>query len=132
MQYLNSSNYVSFCPWRRCQIDIKCVFYRLELGGTQGNGILKIFKRINEIHQRIEPKKWMKKMWSFVKLSCLLPELCSSKRHVLHFLLITANNQSNYGQNPYVHLEDLIEFFQIMVSLIDFELTVREKLRIEI
>ena len=60
----------------------KCVFYRAEHAKRRGipwNWILKDLKCRNEIYQWIELKQKMKKIWSFVYLSCLLPKLWSLK-----------------------------------------------------
>ena len=57
-----------------------CAFYRSELTGKWGpHGTeIKFLKFKTEIYQRIELKKQMRKMGSFVQL-CLLPELWSLK-----------------------------------------------------
>ena len=54
----------------------------------------------------------------------------SKMAHFLYFLLMAANNQSQFGQNIREHLKDFIEFFQKMAWLLDFGDKVREILRV--
>ena len=54
----------------------------------------------------------------------------SKMAYFLHFLLMTAKDLSQSGQNVKVNLKDRNGFFQKMVSLIGFGLTVSEIFRI--
>ena len=56
----------------------------------------------------------------------------SKMAQFLCFLLMTAKNQSQFGQNTYTHLNDLTEFFQKTVWLIGFEITICNILTVEI
>ena len=40
--------------------------------------------------------------------------------HFLYFLLMAAKNQSSFGQNIYVHLNDLVKFFHKMLWIVGF------------
>ena len=54
---------------------------------------------------------------------CLLPELLKCQKWLfLYFLLMSANNQSQFGENNYVHLKDLIRSFRKCYGLLDSEL----------
>ena len=61
----------------------------------------------------------MRYMGSYVYLSRLLLELWSLKCH-LHFVLMIAKNQWQFGQNISVHLKDLISSFKKMPWIIEF------------
>ena len=50
----------------------------------------------------------------------------------LSFLLMTLKNKLHCDQNIYLHLKDLIDFFQKILWLIGFGITVSEILRVEI
>ena len=56
----------------------------------------------------------------------------SKMAQCLYILLMTAKNQSQYGQNISVHLKYLTEFFQEMVWLREFGVIVHVVLRVEI
>ena len=50
----------------------------------------------NEIYQQIGIKKWMRKMGSFVQLSCLLPELWSLKCQKCSLMAAKTQSQAKY------------------------------------
>ena len=110
---------------KRSSLAYQCIFYRPEEnteGGPSRYCILKALKCKNEINKRIVLKEQMKKMRSFVQLWCLLSELWSLKcqKWFIFFLLMPAKNQSQFGENIYVHLKDLNQLFQKMLRIVGF------------
>ena len=51
--------------------------------------------------------------------------------HFLYFLLMPAKNQSQFGQNTYVHLKDLIQLSQKMIWIVGFWDTISKILTLE-
>ena len=78
--------------------------------GDPWNWSLKILKSKNEIYQRIELKEWMKKIGVICLVIMLTPGVVANKMskmaHFLHFLLLTAKSQSQFGQNIQMRLKD--------------------------
>ena len=75
-------------------------------------------------------------MGSFVQLSCLPPRVlqslkCQKWLMFLNFLLMTRNNQSQFGQNIKLHMEYLFQLFQKMLCIIGFSATVSKMLALE-
>ena len=94
----------------------------------------KVLKCKNERYKRTELKGSMRKMGSLVQVMMFTTRIMvikMSKMAFLHFLLMTAKDQSQFGQNIYLHLKDFSELFQKMVCLIGFAVTVSEISRVE-
>ena len=84
----------------------KCVFYRPEQNAMErlhGTEFFKVLKCKNEIYQRIELIKI--KMRSFPELWSLK---CQKWLIFLYFLLVPAKDQSQFRENIYLHLKNLI------------------------
>ena len=77
----------------------------------------------------------MKKIGSFVKFLCLLPEFwfvnCPKKSIFYNFVLTSARTRSQLKQVPYMHVKVLITLFQKIVWFIEVWATAHEILAIK-